>query len=459
MTATPYHIFSPLNFLSIIGLLGGAHEAARGKAPAPFTVDAVVTARDQAVTISLALASLARQSVRPRRVFVVDDVSRDDTVETVKAFARLDDLDLVLIGRKEVQGSTASLQQIARFSDADVILAMDGETVLDSPDYIQTVAGELMAAPDHASAAGFIRPLRLRDRRRAMQWPELIRLRAANPGLRFTPGDAWPGRAMRWLTSVYSDVLHYYFQSIVCPGELNLFGTVINPLGQAIAYRRSALLEVFEDGEAASPSPIPGQVYVSHGLMNRGYRHTLAPDAEARVFEPDGNRLFKQLYVWSTSWLAGSYYFPELVIGPFKAMLRHHARRDLGLGILSEDVFVPYQEPLKNLKRGREGKPAGWALFVGLFDKTAYPLLLILFAGTRWWLGLGYVVLAESLLYAILLGVFGKEKKFEFTLKALFTAPLRYLSIYTDMVTVGRFVTAQTRLAEAAPARRVAPEA
>jgi len=461
MAATPYHVFSPLVFLSIIGLLRGEREGAgrRGRAGASFTLDAVVAAENQGATIALALAALARQTRKPRKVFVVDDASRDDTVEAVKAFARLDELDLVLIERKDPQGQTAALRQIARFSDAEAVFVLDGDTVLESPDYIESVAAELMRNPDHASASGFVRPLRLKDRRRAADWAELKRLAAAAPGVGLYPAGGPASRLTRGLTTLYSDVLHYFFQNIVCLGELNLFGTLINPLGQAAAFRRRGLLEVFEEAETpgAGKGSVPDQITVNHSLMNRGFRHVQALNVQARCFEPGTNRPFKQLYAWSTSWLASSYYFPELVIGPFRAVQRRHARKDLGLDILNEEVFVPYQEPLKNLAPGASRKPAGWAMFVGVFDKTAYPLMLILFAASRWWAALGYVVLAETLLYAVLLGVFGKDNKFEFTLKAFVTTPLRYLSIYTDMVTIGRFVTAHTRLAEAAAGKPVAP--
>ncbi|HXV73909.1 MAG TPA: hypothetical protein VD713_04190, partial [Sphingomonadales bacterium] len=356
------------------------------------------------------------------------------------------------------QGRIAALAQIARFSDADIVFALDGNTVIESPNYLESVAAELLRSPDHASAAGFIRPLRFKDRRRAAVWPEVARLRAAAPGVRLAPAETFPVRAVRGMVTLYSDVLHYFFQNIVCLGELNLFGTLINPLGQAAAYRRRALLEVLDEAEATkSQGASPDQALVNYNLMNKGFRHVQALNVEARVFEPGASRPFKQLYAWSTSWLMSSYYFPELVIGPFRALQRRRARKDLGLDILNEEVFVPYQEPLKNLGPGASRKPAGWALFVGLFDKMAYPLMLILFAASRLWLALGYVVLAETVLYAVLLGVFGKDGKLAFTLKAFLTTPFRYLSIYTDMVTIGRFATAHSRLAEVTAGREPAP--
>ncbi|MCH8348201.1 MAG: glycosyltransferase, partial [Proteobacteria bacterium] len=123
MAAAPYLIISPLTFMSMIGLLRGSQETAEQEEVVldEVTVDVVVPAHNEARTIALALGSLTKQTKKPRKVFVVDDASTDETVEVVKAFTALNALDLVLIERRENQGKTPALKQIARFSDADVL--------------------------------------------------------------------------------------------------------------------------------------------------------------------------------------------------------------------------------------------------------------------------------------------------------------------------------------------------
>ncbi len=178
MAAAPYLIISPLTFMSMIGLIRGNREL-----PEPnvqlikrTTVDVVIPAHNEARTISLALASLVQQTKAPRKVFVVDDASTDETVEVVKAFTSLNALDIVLIERKENRGKTPSLKQIAKFSDAEVLFVLDGDTVLDSEDYLEKVVFELIRVPNHASACGFVRPLRTSDRLRAAAWPIMQKL-------------------------------------------------------------------------------------------------------------------------------------------------------------------------------------------------------------------------------------------------------------------------------------------
>ena len=151
MAAAPYLIISPLTFMSMIGLLRGVQDP--GELDEVnldnISVDVVIPAHNEARTITLALGSLSNQTKKPRKVFVVDDASTDDTVEVVKAFTSLNELDLVLIERKENQGKTPALKQISKFSDADVLFVLDGDTVLISDDYVEQVVTELMRMPNH----------------------------------------------------------------------------------------------------------------------------------------------------------------------------------------------------------------------------------------------------------------------------------------------------------------------
>lgn len=449
MAAAPYLIISPLTFMSMIGLLRGSRELPEPKKDLvkTVTIDAVVPAHNEGRTISLALASLARQTKRPRKVYVVDDASTDDTVEVVKAFAKLEALDIVLIERKEQQGKTPSLKQITRFSDADVIFVLDADTMIESDDYVEKVVAELMRVPNNASSCGFVRPLRTSDRSRGAGWPVMQKLLQKRPDTQYQHPDSVRARIMRGITNYYRDVLYYFVQNIIYLGELALFGTLVNPLGCAVAYRREYLLDLFEESEHTLGDDLTTSedIYIGFGFVHRGYHNVQVLDVKAHSNEPEAHHLPKQLYLWSSAWLQSSYYFPELVTSPFKVMKRRKVRRALGKEILQEEVYIPYQEPLGRLYAKESGRPIGWAVFFALFEKVAYPLILFLFMFAGWWDILGYTILAESILYSILIGIFGRENKLEFMFKGLLVTPIRYLSIFTDVFTVGKFFADLTR--------------
>jgi len=373
MAAAPYLIISPLTFMSMIGLLRGTQEFGEAEEVNldAVTIDVVIPAHDESRTIALALGSLVNQTKQPRKVFVVDDASTDDTVEVVKAFASLNTLDLVLIERKENQGKTPSLKQIAKFSDADVLFVLDGDTVLMSENYLEKVVTELLRIPNHASSCGFVHPLRTRDRERAAAWPVVQRLLSLRPETKTNHDDSRWNKISRGITNTYRDVLYYFVQNIIYLGELALFGTLVNPLGCAVAYRREYLLDLFNETEATLGDNLTTSedIYIGFGFVYRGYHNVQVLDVTVHSNEPEAHKLPKQLYLWSSSWLQSSYYFPELVTSPFKAMKRRKARQELTRDILDDDVYIPYQEPLGRVYAKESGRPIGWAVFFALFEK------------------------------------------------------------------------------------------
>ena len=449
MAAAPYLIISPLTFMSMIGLLRGVQEPGEQEEVvlSDVTVDVVVPAHNEARTITLALGSLSRQTKQPRKVFVVDDASTDDTIEVVKAFTALNVLDIVLIERKENQGKTPSLKQIAKFSDADVLFVLDGDTVIVSDDYMERVVTELMRVPNHASSCGFVRPLRTMDREAAGTWPVVKKALKARPETKIFHDDTAFSRFSRGVTNYYRDVLYYFVQNIIYLGELALFGTLVNPLGCAVAYRREYLLDLFRESEATLGDNLTTSedIYIGFGFVDRGYHNVQVLDVAVHSNEPEAHKLPKQLYMWSSAWLQSSYYFPELITSPFKAMKRSRARKELSKDILDEDVYIPYQEPLGRLHAQESGRPIGWAVFFALFEKVTYPLIMALFIIAGWFDILGYTILFESILYTILIGIFGKENRLLYMGKGLMITPIRYLSIFTDIFTVGKFFVDLTK--------------
>jgi len=450
MAAAPYLIISPLTFMSMIGLLRGTQEQGEPEDDVKLddvSIDVVIPTHNESRTVSLAMASLVNQTKQPRKVYIVDDASTDDTVEVVKAFMGLNVLDVVLIERKENQGKTPALKQIAKFSDADVLFVLDGDTVLISEDYLDKVVTELLRIPNHASSCGFVHPLRTSDREKAKTWPVIERLLEARPKTKVTHDDTAWSKFSRGITNYYRDVLYYFVQNIIYLGELALFGTLVNPLGCAVAYRREYLLDLFEETETTLGDNLTTSedIYIGFGFVDRGYHNVQVLDVTVHSNEPEAHKLPKQLYLWSSSWLQSSYYFPELVTSPLKAMKRRKARQALTRDILDDDVYIPYQEPLGRVYAKESGRPIGWAVFFALFEKVTYPLIMALFIIAGWFDILGYTILFESILFTILIGIFGKEQKLLYMAKGLLITPIRYLSILTDIFTVGKFFADLTR--------------
>src|SRR4030095_236888 len=162
----PYFVFSPNTLLSVIGLMRGADPTP----PTPAddwreaTVDVIIPAFDERENIVRCLASVLRQTLRPRHIVLVDDGSSDDTAERARAFCEFHGVDLRLVRRIRSIGKTPTIKDQARTLDSDVLFVLDADTVLESDNYIERTIQDLYQSVGIASAFGSILPLRERDR-------------------------------------------------------------------------------------------------------------------------------------------------------------------------------------------------------------------------------------------------------------------------------------------------------
>ena len=100
-------------------------------------------------------------------------------------------------------------------------------------------------------------------------------------------------------------------------------------MGCAVAYRRKYLKALFDH-----ISPILGDdltnsedIFIGFAMLNEGYRNVQLTDVYARTVEPEIQRLPRQIYLWSSSFLQSCYYFDSLVCSPFKVFKRWRIRR------------------------------------------------------------------------------------------------------------------------------------
>ena len=209
------------------------------------TVDVVIPARNEQDNIVRCLASVFRQTLRPRNIIVVDDGSTDATSARAMAFANFHGADVLVIQRLDSIGKTPTIKDQARALDCDVLFVLDADTVLESDTYIARTVEELYQGAGIASAWGSVLPLRERDRRveddaAAIQaFRQTFHYEPARPATRLR-------RFARGVTNTYREVLYLFLQRVVFHGQMAAFGTVSNPAGCAVAYRRAYLEALFD---------------------------------------------------------------------------------------------------------------------------------------------------------------------------------------------------------------------
>src|SRR5262249_29756806 len=170
----PHFVFSPNTFVSLIGLMHGADTTR----PTPredwreATVDVVIPAFNEEHNIVRCFASIMRQTLKPRRIVLVDDGSPDATAARATAFCDFHGVELTVVRRRTSIGKTPSIKEQTRALDSDVVFILDADTLLESENYIERTVQELCQGIGIASACGTVMPLRERDRRAADESPE-----------------------------------------------------------------------------------------------------------------------------------------------------------------------------------------------------------------------------------------------------------------------------------------------
>jgi cellulose synthase/poly-beta-1,6-N-acetylglucosamine synthase-like glycosyltransferase len=111
MAVYPLFVISPNTIVSLVGYVRGPDKTI----PVPTEdyrqakVDVVIPCLNEERNITLALASVARQTMQPRRIILVDDGSLDRTVEFAQEFCHVNGLELLAIRRKKPIGKTPTL--------------------------------------------------------------------------------------------------------------------------------------------------------------------------------------------------------------------------------------------------------------------------------------------------------------------------------------------------------------
>lgn len=445
MATAPWFVLSPNALLSAIGLLHGPDKTVPTPAQDWQTavVDVVIPAFKEEDNIVHCLASIARQTFRPRNVIVVDDGGKDQTVPRAKEFAAAVGLNLTVIERASSIGKTPTIKRQAREFDCDVEFILDGDTFLESPDYIERCVQELYQGVGIASACGNILPMRPKDRHALAQTPEFQQWHGAK---QYDDPHAKRGALHGlwwWITNTYRECLYMFLQRFVYKGQMVFFGSITNPVGCAVAYRRKYIADLFDRYEPIFGDDLTNSedIFIGFALNNEGYRNIQLQDVLARSEEPEVQRLPRQVYLWSSSFLQSCYYFDGLMRTPFKSIkLWRKKRRDKAAGVENlRQIKEQYRQPFGEKATLEYGRPVGWAMFLGAAEKIGFPTALIILVALGMWEPLAVTVLAEMIVSLTVLVVTSKGQRLSMFFKGLIVTPVRYVLMVADTFTMARF--------------------
>ncbi len=451
MATMPWFVIGPSTLVSFIGLLRGPDKTPPESAedPSGAIVDLVIPALNEEQNILMTLSSIARQTLQPRKVVLVDDGSSDRTADYARALGDELGLNLQVIRRRAPIGKTPTLKRESRELDADVEVILDGDTFLESENYIERLVEELYKAPGIASACGIVQPMRQRDRREICQAPPLRDFLASHED--FAPREqAACHRFNRAITNFYRGILYTFLQRFIYRGQMVVFGSIINPVGCAVAYRRKYLKELFDHYEPILGDDLTNSedIFIGFAMLNEGYRNVQLRDVTVRSLEPEFPRLAHQLYYWSSSFLQSCYYFDGLLRSPFKGLRRWKQKREARHYDQTHPDSPrqhrrgePYRQPWGQGYTGRYGRPMGWAVFMSALEKIAFPTTLLIMLILQLWGPLLITFLAEMALVIIILMANAPGHQFRAFWQAIAVTPLRYGSLLFDAVNIGRFAT------------------
>lgn len=468
MAVIPYFVLSPNTVLSMYGIMRGPDKTV----PTPAedwreaVVDVVIPALNEEKNITLCLASVINQTIKPRQIIIVDDGSSDKTLEYAKTFCELNNVNYLAIKRKEPIGKTPTLKRQAREFDSDVEFILDADTILLSRNYIERAVQELYQGVGIASACGTILPLHDKDRDEFLKIQSMQTFREKVPDADLDYDKSFFPRLNRSLTNIYRNVLYIYLQRFIYEGQMEFAGSIVNPVGCAVAYRRKYIENLFDKYEPLMGDDLTTSedIFIGFALVDKGYRNIQLTDVYARTQEPESTRLYKQIYMWSSSFFQSCYYFNDLLTTPFKSIKNfftlEYFRRRRREKEFSEKrkIKEAYRQPFGEEITKSRGRPLGWVLFMSLIEKSLFPLILILMAIFQWWEALVITVFAENIIYLTALLYVGKKHalkleenennpnhivtfggRFKFFLEGLAVIPVRYTALFIDLVTLFKF--------------------
>jgi glycosyltransferase involved in cell wall biosynthesis len=445
MAAVSYFVVSPNLVLSVLGLLHGPDETI----PTPAekwedaTISVVIPALNEEKNIVLCLNSVAKQTIKPDKIILIDDGSKDNTVAYAEEFCKENGMDIIVIRRDHPIGKTPTIKRQAREFLSDVEFILDSDTVLESENYIERTVQELYQGVGIASACGTILPIKDKERKALLKEPKVESFLQKKPEANILLKQDWLHIMARKMSNIYREVLYMYLQQFIYHGQMVFFGSITNPVGCAVAYRRKYIQELFDQYEPIFGDDLTNSedIFIGFALLKHGYRNVQLTDVYAHSQEPEIEDIPHEIYMWSSSFFQSCYYFDDLVKSPlksFKSYLHHRKTEKLyGDEIRKRrKVQEPYRQQFGDDVTTQYGRPMGWVVFVSLLEKTLFPTTLFVMIALGLWEILGLTLLFESIISLSILMYLNKGKRLQYLFKGILITPIRYATILFDFVTM-----------------------
>lgn len=443
MAIAPWFVSGPATLLAAIGHCRGADPTV----PTPAedwraaVVDAVIPVSRDQHTIIHCLASLLRQTLPPRRVLLVDDggIRRDHAIQLAREFARANGVELEMVVRTWSIGRAATIKRQAREFDGDVLFVLDADTVLASPDYIERCVRELYQGIGIASACGTVEPLRVAQRRLLAAAPEFRRwLDDDDYRDPLAPPDHLH-HLWRQAGDEYRAHVARVQQGFIDRGLMCRYGGVDAPSGEAIAYRRRYLKDLFDRYEPVRGDDLTASedLFIARAFAMEGYRSIRLADVVAGVQYPRWHYLPLQAWRWTVASLQNDLYFNPLLRTPYTAArhrwrewLRRRHRRSPYPHDRTADlrrIHEAYRQPFGERLTHRQGRPIGTGLLLLALERVGYPIAVLALALGGWWVALALVAGVEiTATLAISAWLGGPGRRGAEALRALLATPPRY---------------------------------
>lgn len=445
MATYPYFVIGPTAILSVIGLLYGPDKTV----PTPAedwhdaVVDVIIPTYNERQKITFCLLSLSKQTLRPRRITLIDDNSSDNTAYYAEEFAREIGLELYIIQRKINEGKTPSLAYGAYESDCDVEFILDGDTVLESENYIERLVQELYQGVGIASASGYVLPIGREDYFAFLEkMPEVGLFQQKYPETSYVFRTGWFRRMNDEIVCTYREMLYQFLQRFVYHSEMVFFGSIVSPVGCAVAYRRKYLKSVFElHAETLGMDLTTSEdIFIGFNFLMEGYRNVQVTDVVAKTKEPPLTRLHRQIFLWSSSFLQSCYYSKAILMTPFKAFqLWLKRRRDQRNPAYKEalsrrKIQEAYRQAFGEGYTKLYGRPMGWYIFTSVLEKALLPVVLLLMIIFKKWEILTVTIIAELFLFSFAnAAVANPGKRLDYFGKSFLVTPVRYGILVFDI--------------------------
>ena len=229
---------------------------------------------------------------------------------------------------------------------------------------------------------------------------------------------------------------------------MKLYGSRLNPIGCAVAYRTQRLRECFAYSRPQIGDNLTNSedIFIGHFFAWQGWRNIQVADARCESIEPSIERLPRQLYLWSSSFLQTLYYFRELPLSPFKETSNWAAwlfskRRDVvTLGAQRRRIQEQYRAQWGEDYTKRFGRGLGWVDLISLLEKVTYPFLLLYFAffhHEAFWITVGLeAVLATTGVFIVA----DPGSRWKSAAMMLAATPIRLFSLGVDLITTLRYL-------------------